>query len=55
MSLISEKDQKLIDFIRSHLRLPDWSLAMAIRGFLELEKMRSHRERFKKTDRKEVK
>jgi len=39
IGLISEKDQKFVDSIRSKINLPDWSLAMSMRGYLELEKI----------------
>lgn len=42
MGLISEKDQEFIDFIRGHINLPDWSLAMAIWGFLGLQELNYH-------------
>ena len=40
MGLTSAKDQKFVDFIRSKLNLPDWSLAMSMRGYLELEEIK---------------
>ena len=37
MAIISEKDQRLVNFIRASIKMPDWNLAMAIRGFLTTE------------------
>lgn len=39
MGLISKTDQNFIDLIRSIIRLPDWSLAMAIRAYLGLDSL----------------
>ena len=37
--LISESDQKFISFVRSCIKLPDWSLAVAIRAYLGLDSL----------------
>ena len=35
--LISDKDQRLAEFIRSKINLPNWSMTMAVRAFLQSE------------------
>jgi hypothetical protein len=35
--LISDKDQRLVEFIRSKINLPNWSMTMAVRAYLQGE------------------